>query len=236
MLPIEKFPLTVAKTLKSKAYVLSKTGDLEAAYEAINQAIQYYEASNRPRHLMPAYSTLASILLKKNQIGEARYVFDKINFEAESDDSEYLGSYYLTKLRLYIAENRINEIPTIIEESDTIIENSFALGDKIAFTKLQHEYYEKIGDSKNSLLHLKRNQILKDSLFDSRRTQIVHNLEAKYENEKKAQEIAQLKLEDDLSQAQLSRQRGIIGFITACLLYTSPSPRDRTRSRMPSSA
>ena len=24
--------------------------------------------------------------------------------------------------------------------------------------------------------------------------------------------------------------------LTACLLYTSPSPRDRTRSRMPSSA
>ena len=27
-----------------------------------------------------------------------------------------------------------------------------------------------------------------------------------------------------------------IGFVYACLLYTSPSPRDRTRSRMPSSA
>ena len=27
-----------------------------------------------------------------------------------------------------------------------------------------------------------------------------------------------------------------IGFLVACLLYTSPSPRDRTRSRMPSSA
>ena len=26
------------------------------------------------------------------------------------------------------------------------------------------------------------------------------------------------------------------GTIEACLLYTSPSPRDRTRSRMPSSA
>ena len=26
------------------------------------------------------------------------------------------------------------------------------------------------------------------------------------------------------------------GDFTACLLYTSPSPRDRTRSRMPSSA
>ena len=29
---------------------------------------------------------------------------------------------------------------------------------------------------------------------------------------------------------------GIIGLAMACLLYTSPSPRDRTRSRMPSSA
>ena len=27
-----------------------------------------------------------------------------------------------------------------------------------------------------------------------------------------------------------------LGFIKDCLLYTSPSPRDRTRSRMPSSA
>ena len=28
----------------------------------------------------------------------------------------------------------------------------------------------------------------------------------------------------------------VIGLVTFCLLYTSPSPRDRTRSRMPSSA
>ena len=28
----------------------------------------------------------------------------------------------------------------------------------------------------------------------------------------------------------------IIAIVTGCLLYTSPSPRDRTRSRMPSSA
>ena len=31
-------------------------------------------------------------------------------------------------------------------------------------------------------------------------------------------------------------QQHVNGKITYCLLYTSPSPRDRTRSRMPSSA
>ena len=29
---------------------------------------------------------------------------------------------------------------------------------------------------------------------------------------------------------------GSVGYLGLCLLYTSPSPRDRTRSRMPSSA
>ena len=29
---------------------------------------------------------------------------------------------------------------------------------------------------------------------------------------------------------------GIVSYGSPCLLYTSPSPRDRTRSRMPSSA
>ena len=33
----------------------------------------------------------------------------------------------------------------------------------------------------------------------------------------------------------LGVHRGVVNNIT-CLLYTSPSPRDRTRSRMPSSA
>ena len=32
------------------------------------------------------------------------------------------------------------------------------------------------------------------------------------------------------------REKSIKDALSACLLYTSPSPRDRTRSRMPSSA
>ena len=38
------------------------------------------------------------------------------------------------------------------------------------------------------------------------------------------------RLLDDVRAEELERVHG------ACLLYTSPSPRDRTRSRMPSSA
>ena len=44
--------------------------------------------------------------------------------------------------------------------------------------------------------------------------------------------IAQLEPQEAVSSVERSR----IGQGRACLLYTSPSPRDRTRSRMPSSA
>ena len=43
-----------------------------------------------------------------------------------------------------------------------------------------------------------------------------------------------LKLEEDLTRLQGSVDA--VTYIATCLLYTSPSPRDRTRSRMPSSA
>ena len=43
--------------------------------------------------------------------------------------------------------------------------------------------------------------------------------------------------EDGISIRSLSTKCGLaITSLTTCLLYTSPSPRDRTRSRMPSSA
>ena len=41
---------------------------------------------------------------------------------------------------------------------------------------------------------------------------------------------------DDPAQAEEAFQNATPSDLKGCLLYTSPSPRDRTRSRMPSSA
>ena len=46
----------------------------------------------------------------------------------------------------------------------------------------------------------------------------------------------QLIIDDELTKAGVSRPANPIGVGWACLLYTSPSPRDATLSRMPSSA
>ena len=45
-----------------------------------------------------------------------------------------------------------------------------------------------------------------------------------------------LGIEDSENHFDSLRQAAVIESLECCLLYTSPSPRDRTRSRMPSSA
>ena len=49
-----------------------------------------------------------------------------------------------------------------------------------------------------------------------------------------------LKIKQDANKIILGQEKAInlviISLFASCLLYTSPSPRDRTRSRMPSSA
>ena len=41
---------------------------------------------------------------------------------------------------------------------------------------------------------------------------------------------------DDFDKIVMEKSRDVTRKLDICLLYTSPSPRDRTRSRMPSSA
>ena len=43
-------------------------------------------------------------------------------------------------------------------------------------------------------------------------------------------------LDDKCSHGEISLSEGFVDNETICLLYTSPSPRDRQKSRMPSSA
>ena len=48
--------------------------------------------------------------------------------------------------------------------------------------------------------------------------------------------MTQLKNQDPLNPTDANQMTAQLSQISTCLLYTSPSPRDRTRSRMPSSA
>ena len=65
---------------------------------------------------------------------------------------------------------------------------------------------------------------------------IVHSLESKYPYDKTKDEDVKAAKNEDVLNNQFLLDATFLGKYRDCLLYTSPSPRDRTRSRMPSSA
>ena len=99
--------------------------------------------------------------------------------------------------------------------------------DELALS-LERSYSNLSSDFKKSLKA--RNRILKDfkqgHYSESETLEILESLNIRY-----------LSLAAEVTQARIrALLRVKKGFSEACLLYTSPSPRDRTRSRMPSSA
>ena len=56
------------------------------------------------------------------------------------------------------------------------------------------------------------------------------------DKEKLIAELVNKGLDGDMDSVNACEDRIIRGKAKACLLYTSPSPRDRQKSRMPSSA
>ena len=97
----------------------------------------------------------------------------------------------------------------------------------IGADKVQKEHEESVID--NTKERVKETKVLKKGTeFKSKAilAEKDHSLALDDQRREIATEIAQ----------SVERRSVISSLIKVCLLYTSPSPRDRTRSRMPSSA
>ena len=78
----------------------------------------------------------------------------------------------------------------------------------------------------------KKNKVLSDYLKIIRKNK---HLILK-ENKKDVDRAIKIKLRDNLINRLILNEKKILDIINSCLLYTSPSPRDLSTSRMPSSA
>ena len=120
-----------------------------------------------------------------------------------------------------------------IDPEEKIVEN---IESKIEEVEKPESQTKKVNKTRQSLQNLSKG----DSLYGLPRTDLLNELE---ENNVKKVSKKQLEEQGKLLVKTLS-DFGVhgqaisakLGPVITCLLYTSPSPRDRTRSRMPSSA
>ena len=121
-------------------------------------------------------------------------------------------------------KEKIIEIATIITDSDL---NIIAEGPNIAIHQ-SNELLENM-DEWNV------NQHTSSGLIDAVKTSIISDKEAELETLDFISKYVPAR-KSPMCGNTVSHDRRFLSKYMPCLLYTSPSPRDRTRSRMPSSA
>ncbi|HYC84632.1 MAG TPA: sensor histidine kinase [Chryseosolibacter sp.] len=93
--------------------------------------------------------------------------------------------------------------------------------------KLLDTYYEayamcaKNNDFENAAAFLKTYIVIKDSAMSSEKTRTIYELQAKYESEKKEQEIALLRSQSMLKDLQLAQSRNLVFIIISTVVFSA---------------
>ena len=117
--------------------------------------------------------------------------------------------------------SRLNEKSrSSVENIQNIVIKTMPSGEKVTLKKIA-DVYEATGPNMINRENMQRRIIVQANVFNKGFDRVVDEINKKIQEKVKFPEGYYLSLD---------------GQYKSCLLYTSPSPRDRTRSRMPSSA
>ncbi len=123
------------------------------------------------------------------------------------------------------------------KEGLTLTDETHNIGIKKNLHSNLSEAYEKSGDLKNSLVHLKARIVVENELQEAAKSREFARLEARYETEKKEAEIASLSQQAEIQALEIRQKNqgivlGSIGFLVAIMaIYLVYRYRENQRAR-----
>jgi two-component system NarL family sensor kinase len=208
---------------------LGHRGSFLARQERFTEAKPYYEEVYKIRvqtkdsvGLGYALNDLAEMATNEGKLQQALNYIDQSTLIREKiGDAQGVAINYVNKGENYF---KFKQYPQAALWLERCLEKSLAIG----FTDLsRHTYdylaktYKAMGDYKKAFEWQERAIVFNDSLFNADRTRVIQEMEAKYETEKKEQQISLLNSENDLKQATIERNYFLIAGLIALVLLIS---------------
>lgn len=172
----------------------------------IKEGMQYYQISldfakkmNNQRLVAGNYNNLGN---SERRLGNHKkaldYFFKALDMNLKSDNKLWQSFNYHNIANTYVDIKQYNQAIDFFKKSNSI---KIELGDSLSLiTGYQglSEVYADVNDYKNAYTFLKMHVKLKDTMNLVEQANLLKDLEAKYESEKKESEITQLKTEKEL--------------------------------------
>ena len=222
--------LNIPRARAFSAYNLSivyrKTGRLDQALASNSQAIAMYEKMGDRKRIAFGKLTMGKIYWEKGAyVKTLEHYKEALEISKQVDDSVNIGHTYndIAKCYQHLGDNqKAKEYLLLAGE----VANGIKL-DILAMNVHQNlaQIYAEERNFERAHENLAKYAVLRDTLYTKEKRDLGTEIEAKYQNEQKTQEIALLESEKELQELQLTKRvnerNGIIAFSLIMLLLVS---------------
>ncbi len=193
----------IAGSLINMAISFSHTGEADSSFALLKKALAITKENNLGYITSSAYLGLSGYYMQKNQLDSALY-FCKQIIDADSEQTETesfitalinASDIYIKREKYPLALEHLNKVESVLKKL-----NNLAFINKFYASKAK--VLAALGKYPEAYLYLTKFAASRDSLISKESISILHDLEKKYETEKKERQIIELQLSGAKSRNQ----------------------------------
>ncbi len=195
-----------------EAFMYLNQSDSAICY--INKCLDLAKNRNYPMSQGICYQLLGQVDMSLQHYSQAYNHFEQsLNIQREIKDKRYLSAILIHHGTACAKLKRYQEGEKNLLEGRAISEEIHSLDNLILCNQTLYEIYYETGRYKEASNSLLQTKIYTDSLYNSASTQVLNDLEFKYQSEKKTQEIELLNARNQLIGESKKMQRNQFGVL-----------------------
>lgn len=232
-----------------KAYNIQKLGMIAKEQKAYDEALSYYHQSkdiyqqldNRRQELI-INTNIGNIYLEQGELSDAIRMFQTSLDDIEpSDDETNQGFALIGITRAYLAQDDLTKAQVSVKELISLSKKIQSPTKHAEGMRLLGEILAKKGQFREAYSTQRDLAILQDSIFNTEKSEQILDMEARYENDRKEQEINLLNAEKEITELTLQRQEilrnyliiiAFVIFILAFVLYNQYKNKARANEKL----
>jgi tetratricopeptide (TPR) repeat protein len=195
-------------TLNNLAYVYQETGNLDSALMLYRQSAEIAEDLGRYGNLAVRKINMGLLYYQKGDYDTAaKYVKEGLETNRKLGIKLSVSGALLNLGTIYLAKGDTKQSGLYLDEA---LETAQELNARIILEKVyeaRSKLFEKTGDYKRSLENYRKFIILKDSVFSEQSQEKLAEMQARYETEKKQQQIELLLKDNQLQKTELRKNQ-----------------------------
>ncbi|NOT76000.1 MAG: tetratricopeptide repeat protein [Cyclobacteriaceae bacterium] len=188
------------------AILLKNHGHYDESLKLMNEAYATYIKGDEPRNIASALHNLGALAYA---MGDYPGAISYYNQAFKIADPDYKSLYQANYTGLAETYLKIKQYPRALEYANqamTLVMELGLMDSQRKTAKLISDIYRAQGNFEQSLVYYEKYSMYRDSVFSQEKVRQIRDLQAKFDSERKEQEIAALTFERELQSLNLERK------------------------------